>query len=379
MAIFHLSVKTVSRSAGRSATVAAAYRAGCEIVDERTGEVHDYSHKQGVEDCFITLPDGASESMADRPALWNAAEKSELRKNSTVAREFEVAFPAELDAAQRRELAASFARELVERHGIAVDVAMHAPGKEGDQRNHHAHILTTTRRLTPEGFGEKARELDAKETGPALVEHWRGRWASLANAQLEKAGSPERIDHRSLIAQGIDRAPTVHLGPKATAMERAAARWGGSDRGDQNREADRDNREIQAIDSQVISLKAERDRRAQAPAPAARPAATDEQRATLEAVQLLATAGTYRSQKKPGWGDGGGVWEGFTPAVRGAIEKAASMPEDQRKQELNKLAQANPKAAIGLAGQVRLELEKMAKQQQEKQAKTAGKDTGKER
>ena len=49
MAIFHLSVKTISRGAGRSATAAAAYRAGVEIVDERTNEVHDYTRRSGVE------------------------------------------------------------------------------------------------------------------------------------------------------------------------------------------------------------------------------------------------------------------------------------------------------------------------------------------
>ena len=48
MAIYHLSVKAISRSAGRSATAAAAYRAATRIEDERTGLVHDYSRKAGV-------------------------------------------------------------------------------------------------------------------------------------------------------------------------------------------------------------------------------------------------------------------------------------------------------------------------------------------
>ena len=48
MAIYHLSVKAISRSAGRSATAAAAYRAGCKIADERTGEIHDYSRKVDI-------------------------------------------------------------------------------------------------------------------------------------------------------------------------------------------------------------------------------------------------------------------------------------------------------------------------------------------
>ena len=157
MAIYHLSVKTVSRSTGRSATGAAAYRAGVEIVDERTGLVHDYTRRSGVVSADLTLPANAPAWASDRAALWNGAELSETRKNSTVAREFELALPDELTAAQRRELVATFARELSYRHGIAVDAAIHLPDREGDKRNHHAHVLTTTRRLGPEGFGEKAR------------------------------------------------------------------------------------------------------------------------------------------------------------------------------------------------------------------------------
>jgi ATP-dependent exoDNAse (exonuclease V) alpha subunit len=138
--------------------------------------------------------------------------------NSTVAREFEVALPAELSPADRRGLAVAFGQELAERHGCAVDVAIHAPGKEGDNRNHHAHILCTTRRLTPEGFGAKTRELDDQKTGE--VTRWRGRWAELANEALERAGSTERVDHRSLKAQGIERDPVPHLGPAAVGFER---------------------------------------------------------------------------------------------------------------------------------------------------------------
>ena len=220
MAIYHLSVKTISRSAGRSATAAAAYRAGVEITDERTGEIHDYTRKGGVESAAIILPDDAPEWARDRAQLWNAAEQAEKRKNSTVAREFEIALPAELAAAERQALAHDFASALVKRHGCAADVAIHAPGKEGDNRNHHVHILLTTRRLGPDGFGEKTRELDDKKEGKALVTEWRERWAGMANASLERHGYAERIDHRSHVARGIEDAPSRHLGPAATGYER---------------------------------------------------------------------------------------------------------------------------------------------------------------
>lgn len=240
MAIYHLSVKTVSRSTGRSATGAAAYRAGVEITDERTGLVHDYTRRSGVVSADLTLPAGAPAWASDRSALWNAAEMAETRKNSTVAREFEVALPDELTAEQRRELVATFARELADRHGIAVDAAIHLPDRDGDKRNHHAHVLTATRRLGPDGFGEKARELDDRKTGPELVSQWRERWADLSNQALERAGQGARVDHRSLAAQRaaaldagdqeradeLDRAPTPHLGPIPSADLRQARQQG---------------------------------------------------------------------------------------------------------------------------------------------------------
>ena len=224
MAVYHFSAKTVSRSAGRSSTAAAAYRSGERIVDERTGEIHDYTRKGGVVDSLVVLPHGGTMNRAD---LWNKVEAHHKRGDATVAREFVVALPAELDADQRQDLARRYARELAERYRVAVDVNVHAPGKEGDQRNHHAHILLSACYANTWGkLGKKAVELDpihCQRHGLAnVVEVERERWEQMANQALEKAGQEARIDHRSLEAQGItDRAPGVHLGPTATAIERS--------------------------------------------------------------------------------------------------------------------------------------------------------------
>ena len=220
MAIYHLSVKAISRSAGRTSTAAAAYRAGVEITDARTGEVHDYTRKRGVVSADLVLPEGAPEWAADRSALWNAAEKAERRKDACVAREYEVALPAELSAEGRRQLALDFAKEMADREGCAVDVAIHEPGREGDDRNHHAHILRTTRKVGPEGLADK---LDTEKAGRSRrddLEGVRARWAELCNERLRDAGIEATVDHRSLKAQGIDREPTRHLGPTASAIER---------------------------------------------------------------------------------------------------------------------------------------------------------------
>ena len=125
------------------------------------------------------------------------------------------------------------------RHGCAADVAIHRPGRTGDQRNHHAHILLTTRRLTAAGFTEKTRELDDLKTGE--IGRWRVRFAEVQNARLREAGVEARVDHRSLEAQEIDREATIHLGPTATALERRGVptRLGESNRAVQVSHAER--------------------------------------------------------------------------------------------------------------------------------------------
>ena len=220
MAIYHLSVKPISRTDGRSATAAAAYRAAIQISDTRTGKLHDYRRKQGVVSAVLLVPEAAPKWAHDRSQVWNAAEIAEVRKNATVAREFEIALPAELNDLQRQQLAHEFAQELVNQHGCIADVAIHQPSGGGDQRNHHAHILLSTRRLGPEGFTDKTRELDDYSSGPKWVHKWRERYAQLQNRYLQQAGCEVRVDHRSYQNQGVDVLPSCHLGPSATAYER---------------------------------------------------------------------------------------------------------------------------------------------------------------
>ncbi|MEP4929519.1 MAG: MobQ family relaxase [Hyphomicrobiales bacterium] len=234
MASYHLSVKTIKRSAGRTATAAGAYRAGERIECQREGRVHDYTRKQGIEETFIVAPENAPAWAQDRASLWNEAEASETRRNSVTAREWELALPSEISAEDRSQITREFAEELVSRYGVAVDVAIHSPHREGDQRNHHAHVLTSTRKLEPEGFTAKTRVLDSARTGGVEIEQMRGVWAELQNRALERVGEVERVDHRSLekqreaaqergdtlSAEELDRDPELKLGPAANSMER---------------------------------------------------------------------------------------------------------------------------------------------------------------
>lgn len=211
MAIYHLTAKPISRATGRTATGAAAYRAGKEITDERTGTVFNYTHKSGVDHAEILAPDNAPEWAHDRAKLWNAVEHSEKRKDSQVAREVEVALPTELNLDQQRELVRGFARSQFVDAGMVADIAIH----HAEGSNPHAHILLTMRDIGPDGFGQKNRDWNRKE----LLNGWRESWEQHANLALEMAGHEARIDHRTLEAQGIERVPQIHIGPRVVEME----------------------------------------------------------------------------------------------------------------------------------------------------------------
>ena len=221
MAIFSCHLQVVKRSEGRSSVACAAYRAGEALHDQRTDEVHRYANRGGVEDKGIVLPFPSQDSeLLQRERLWNAAEAAERRKDGRVAREVMVAIPYELNQEQRRELVQGYGEKLSQRYQVAVDYAIHEPSKKGDERNYHAHMMMTTRRVSAEGLGAKTRELDDKVQGKAEVLHIRQLWEREANRSLEKAQVKERIDSRSLKEQGVERNPTKHQGPAATAIDR---------------------------------------------------------------------------------------------------------------------------------------------------------------
>ena len=187
----------ISRSQGRSVTAASAYRVAERIEDRRTGLTFDYAAKGGVDHTEILAPDHAPDWVHDRSELWNRVEESETRKNSQVAREVRVALPAELTHEARVELVREFAQEQFVDRGMVADIALHAPGRAGDERNHHAHILLTTREVDADGFTTKNRDWNKVE----VLEGWREAWARDSNAALERAGVEDRVDHRTLVAQ----------------------------------------------------------------------------------------------------------------------------------------------------------------------------------
>jgi Ti-type conjugative transfer relaxase TraA len=229
LAIYHLSMKPISRASGRSAVASIAYRTAQKLTNERDGLTHDFTRKQGVEHSEIVLPAGVDANWArDRSALWNAAEMAENRKDARVAREFEIALPHELSAAQRLEATRAFAQDLANRYGGAVDFAIHAPQEASDVRNYHGHVMMTTRQVTSDGLGDKtyierenkwllSRDLP---TSHLQLRDIRQSWEHMANERLAMAGLDIRIDHRSHSERGLEITPTEHMGVHATEMER---------------------------------------------------------------------------------------------------------------------------------------------------------------
>lgn len=264
MAIFHLSTKPIKRSSGRSATASAAYRAACEIEDKRTGLTHDYSKKSGVVNSEAFVVVRGEKVAVDRAQLWNAAEFAEKRKDARTAREIVINLPHELSKELRQNLVEDFTEYVAQKYNVAIDYAIHEPDKHGDNRNHHAHILMTTREATLKNgrveLGKKTslelsntklKTLDMPKTQEQIVS-LRETWATMTNDYLSFANVDARIDHRSFEEQELSIKPTIKLGWEASALERSGI---ATDRGDFNRAIRADNVQIVNLENEIVDLR----------------------------------------------------------------------------------------------------------------------------
>ncbi len=247
MAIYYFNASVISRSAGRSATASAAYRAAEKIKDSRTGEIHDYRKKKGVDEKFILAPDSAPSWARDRSSLWNKVEEVERRKDSQLAREIQLAIPVELNRNQQIELVKEYSLDLLVKEGMIADVAFH----ELNSHNPHAHIMLTMREIDQEGFKKnKNRDWNKRE----LLGKQREAWSAYANVALEKAGIEEKIDHRTLEEQGINRIPQIHLGSAVTAMMKRGIE---TDKGNQWKEIAEKNKQIERLERSLVMVESE--------------------------------------------------------------------------------------------------------------------------
>jgi hypothetical protein len=191
MASYHLTVKNHSRSKNANAVALASYRSGEKLYDER---LQQYKNCRKDDKSAVLHLELFNSHRMNREQLWNAAEMAENRRNSVVATEVEIALPIDISDVQKVSLARDFCGYLSSRYNCAVDLAVHAPDTDGDQRNYHAHILMTTRQVGARGMGAKWRQL-SQPNGAGRIEmnKLRKKFENLQNKYLEKSGVQERV------------------------------------------------------------------------------------------------------------------------------------------------------------------------------------------
>ena len=271
MAIFHCSIKIISRGKSKSAVAAAAYRSGEKITNEYDGITHDYTRKGGIAFTGILLPDNAPKEYQDRSTLWNAVECVEKSKNAQLAREIEVSIPKEIPREYWQRLMTDYCKSNFVNKGMIADFCIH----DKDPSNPHCHILLTMRPIEKNGkWGAKSRKVyDLDSDGNRIklpsgnwkshkedttdwnsqdnAELWRENWSEHCNLYLENLGQTERIDHRSYERQGIDKIPSIHLGVQASQMEQKGIK---TERGNLNRQIADDNKNLIVTRARITRL-----------------------------------------------------------------------------------------------------------------------------
>ncbi|HRJ73402.1 MAG TPA: MobA/MobL family protein [Terrimicrobiaceae bacterium] len=257
MAIFHLSIRTISRAKGHSAVAQIAYDTRCKLTNERTGEKHDWSkQKADLIEWQVIGPKMEPGELAAR------AEQAEKRWDARVGRSMDVALPHELNTSAQWDLLRGFGLQLRDTYGAGLCVSLHQPNTKGDHRNVHGHIFMTTRTVDEDGnfSKKKIRELDDRQLGPQEVEKIREMWEVRCNRALRKAGVTDGVTRRSLQAQGIERPAEKHLGAKASAMVRNGCRLR---KAEINQLISSDSRRLAEIDSQIQYLQSHGHRKSQ--------------------------------------------------------------------------------------------------------------------
>lgn len=282
MASVHYKITINSRSGGRSAVAAAAYRAAEKIYNHRDGIFYDFTRKRGVAHSEILLPEHAPKEYADRAILWNAVEHAERQKNAQTARHVDIGLPVELDRKSQLDLLRDYVQTQFVDRGMCADICVH----DKSDGNPHAHIMLTMRPLNADGtWGAKSRkEYVLDDNGQRMllpsgnwkskrvsttdwdehgnVEQWRTQWAQAVNREYERLGLERCIDLRSYQRQGLDKEPTRHLGAAAAKMEKEGKR---TYLGDCNREIEARNaqrergRHIRNLDESNFSQRPQRE------------------------------------------------------------------------------------------------------------------------
>lgn len=197
MALYRLEMQNVSRSDGVSSVAKAAYRHRSVMIDHRTGEIHGEKSldRDDLVYAEILRPENTPDCLhVPSEVLWNIVEKKETRSNSRTAKEFKITLPHDLSNEQNIALMKDFLLNHFVDKGIICDFVLH---NDKDNKNPHAHVMITTREITPNGFGKKVRSWDEEKT----LHDWRKQWAKVQNQHLKNAGLKSRVSHRTLEEQ----------------------------------------------------------------------------------------------------------------------------------------------------------------------------------
>ncbi|EOV8630470.1 MobQ family relaxase [Proteus mirabilis] len=192
MAIMHMQFKILKRSEGKSSVYLSAYNNRLRALDERTGQVWNYTKKEDLYYSEVMLPDNAPSRFSDPVTLWQNVEKVESRKDSQLCKYFIVALQNELTLEQNKKLLKRYLQKNFVSKGMIADIAIH-----DDKNNPHAHIMLTMREVNAQGFGNKVRKWNNSE----LVELWRKKWAFEVNKTFRDLKINNSISHLSFLRQ----------------------------------------------------------------------------------------------------------------------------------------------------------------------------------
>ena len=241
----HHDIKIVQRSNRQSAVAAAAYQSGERLFSEYDQKQKYYAEKRGIVHTEIMLPPHAPPEYADRNTLWNAAEAIEKQWNSQLARRIVLAIPREIPPEQHADLLRDYCREFFVSKGMIADFAIH----DKEDGNPHAHILLTMRAMDETGkWLSKSRKVyDLDENGERIrlpSGNWKSHKEDTVDWNDQKYGEMWR--------QGLDKIPTVHMGPAVSQMEKRGIQ---TNIGNLNRDITAANRLMQSIRQMVRHLK----------------------------------------------------------------------------------------------------------------------------
>lgn len=221
----HCSVEVVKVGEKENTAAAAAAYISCSQIEGHDGRIHDYSKKPGFVGSGLLLPDGVPERWhVDPSTIWAEQDYLDYEKSTRrgpqaeLYRSGNIGLPWEISYERAGELAEEILEPLREK-GMVIQWAIHDTYENG-KRNFHLHWMAAMREVTPDGFGKKNRAWNKYNGGLNIPDLLRPRVAEIFNRELEKLDSDLRVEHESFAARGIDRIPTKHVGPAATAMER---------------------------------------------------------------------------------------------------------------------------------------------------------------